>query len=148
MWLLDCSPKTIRLVPASVQITRGLGIRYRNDIIIALAGPAVNLLLFVTLYLNFLAFGNQITLIYALLNLIVAVFNLLPVSGLDGGTVVFSLIARRGDINRAVLAMKIITSVLAAAAFVAAVTLTLRGKVNISLYIISVYLFMSTIIKM
>lgn len=148
MWVLDCAPKSIRLIPASVQITKSVSNLYRNDIIVALAGPVVNLVLFGTLYFNYLAFKNQITLIYALLNLIVAVFNLLPVTGLDGGTVLFSLIAKKGDLNRAMLTLRIITAVLAVAVFVLAVTLTVRGKVNLSLYIIAVYLFMGVLMKM
>ena len=148
MWLLNCAPKSIRLIPASVQITKGIGKRYQNDILIALAGPAVNILLFGTLYLNYLVFKNQITLIYALINLIVALFNLLPVNGLDGGTVIFSLIAEKTDINRANVILKIITLVISLGVLTVAVIMTVKGKINISLYIISLYLFTGIIIKM
>lgn len=147
MWVLDCPPKSIRLIPASVQITRTITSRYSKDIWIAIAGPLVNLVLFGTLYFNYLAFKNEITLIYALLNLIIAVFNLLPVAGLDGGTVLYILVAQKSDINKAALTLKIITAVLAAAVFVLAVTLTVRGKVNVSLYIAAIYLFMGVLMK-
>lgn len=148
MWMLDCAPKSIRLIPASVQITNSVAHRYRKDIIVAVMGPLVNLVLFGTLYFNYLAFKNNITLVYALINLIVGAFNLLPVNGLDGGTILFSLIAKRGDLNRAMLTLRIITAVIAVAVFILAVTLSVRGKLNLSLYIISIYLFMGVVIKM
>ena len=72
---------------------------------------------------------------------------MLPVTGLDGGTVLFSLIAKKGDVNRAMLTLRIITLFLASAALFLAITLTLRGKLNISVYIVAIYLFMSVILK-
>lgn len=148
MWLLDCEPKQIRLIPASVQITAPITSKYKNDIIIAIIGPLVNLLLFFVLYVNYLYFKNPLTLNFSLINLLIAVFNLIPVSGLDGGTILFSIIAKKTEYNRAVLTLKIITLVVAAAVIFLAVTLTFRGKINISLYIIGIYLVIATVIKM
>jgi len=148
MWVLDCTPKSIRLIPASVQITSSVSNRYRNDIAVALIGPLVNLILFGSLYFNYLCFKNKITQIYALINLVVGMFNLLPVTGLDGGTILFSLIAKKCELNRAMLVLRLITAILAVAAFIIAVTLTIRGKINLSLYIVTIYLFIGAIIKM
>ncbi|MBR2040455.1 MAG: M50 family metallopeptidase, partial [Clostridia bacterium] len=109
MWIVGTPPKSIRLIPASVQITRSISSRYKNDIIVALSGPLVNFALFLTLYINYLIFGNEGILYYSLINLIVGLFNLLPVTGLDGGTVLFSVIAKKRDINRAMLTLRIIS---------------------------------------
>ena len=147
MWIIGTPPKSIRLIPASVQITRSISSRYKNDIIVALSGPLVNFALFLTLYINYLIFDNEGILYYSLINLIVGLFNLLPVTGLDGGTVLFSLIAKKKDINRAMLTLKIISLCLGAVCLFLAITLTLRGKLNVSVYIISVYLFLSVLIK-
>lgn len=147
MWIVGTPPKSIRLIPASVQITRSISSRYKNDIIVALSGPLVNFALFLTLYINYLIFGNEGILYYSLINLIVGLFNLLPVTGLDGGTVLFSVIAKKRDINRAMLTLRIISLCLGAVCLFLAITLTLRGKLNISVYIISVYLFLSVLIK-
>lgn len=148
MWVLDCAPKRIKLIPTSVQITRDFSTRYNNDIIIAVCGPLVNFVLFLTLYFNYLAFGNKLTLYYGLLNLLIGVFNSLPVTGLDGGTVLLSIIAKKTDLNRAVLIMRITTFSVAVIIFIIAITLTIRGKLNISLYIIGIYLFVMSILKM
>ncbi len=147
MWVLECAPKRIKLIPASVQITTSLTRLYKNDIIIALCGPLANLILFLTLYFNHLAFGNETTLYYALINLLIGLFNALPVAGLDGGTILFSLLAKKYSQNKAAIVLKIITAIIALSAIITAIVLTINGKVNITLYIIGIYLFVMCIIK-
>lgn len=148
MWLLECAPKRIKLIPASIQITAPFQKRYRNDVLIAASGPAVNILLFLTLYFNFLAFGNQVTLYFAMLNLVIGVFNLLPVKGLDGGTILYCILAKYKEPERAALILKIITLILAVLIIITAITLSFRGKINISIYIMGIYLLLMSLIKM
>lgn len=148
MWVLECAPKRIKLIPASVQITSNFSGRYKNDIIVAVCGPAVNFVLFLTLYFNYLAFKNQLVLYCALLNLIIGLFNSLPVAGLDGGTVLYSVISKKSNPNKAAVIVKIITLVIAFLIIVSAVVLTLKGKLNLSLYIVGIYLILMSIIKM
>ena len=69
MWIIGTPPKSIRLIPASVQITRNISDGYKGDIKVALAGPMVNFILFLTLYINYLIFGNEGILYYSLINL-------------------------------------------------------------------------------
>ena len=147
MWMLDCEPKQIRLIPASVQIVSSFSKRYKNDIIVAVFGPLLNLVLFATLLFNYLAFKNELILHYALLNLIICIFNSLPILGLDGGTVLYSILAKKGDSARAMLVLKLITLITAALIFVVAITLSFRGKFNLSFYIIAIYLFILCLIK-
>lgn len=146
MWILDCEPKQIKLIPASVQIVSGFTKRYKNDILVAVFGPAVNFVLFFAFYFNYRAFENKITLYYGLLNLIVGVFNSLPVSGLDGGTVLYSLLAKKYDISRTNLILKTVSFIISAVIIIIAVVLTLKGSTNISVYIIGIYLFIVALI--
>lgn len=148
MWLLECSPKSIRLIPASVQITRSITTVYRNDILIALSGPFANILLFCVLYLNFITYKNETVLYYSAVNLIVALFNLMPVTGLDGGIILFSLIAKKRDVNRAILTLRIITMAIAVILLSFAIALTIKGNFNLSVYIIAIYLLISVLMKM
>lgn len=148
MWLLECSPKRVKLIPASIQITTPFQKRYRNDILIAIAGPAVNIVLFLTLYFNYLAFGNEITLYFALLNLVIAIFNLLPVNGLDGGTILYCVLAKFKGSDKAAVILRIITLILAILIIVTAVTLTFRGNFNLSFYIIGIYLLIMSLVKL
>ena len=148
MWVTDCAPKSVRLIPASVQIRTGIGSSYKRDIAVAICGPAVNFLLFAILYFNYLAYSNETVLYYALLNLIIGLFNMLPVKGLDGGTILYSLLVKKLEMNRAILIMRLITLILAVVVLVIGITLSVKGKLNVSVYIISIYLFITSIMKM
>lgn len=148
MWLLGCAPKEIRLIPASVQITNSFSGGYKNDVLIALAGPCVNFLLFATLYYNFLCFKNEFTGCFALINLVLGVFNILPVKGLDGGTVLLSLLSKFCDINKATFLVKVFSLVIAGVILTTAVLLTVKGKINPSLFIMGIYLVVMSVMKM
>ena len=67
---------------------------YKNEIIIALGGPAANLAVFVLL-IPFLA--NDYVFAFAVINLLTAVSNLLPVGGYDGYRAVRGLLITRMD---------------------------------------------------
>lgn len=145
MWLLECGPKRIKLIPTSMQITAPITKRYRNDILIALFGPLVNFLFTLIFYLNFMLFKNELSFYYAGLNLIIGLFNSLPVSGLDGGTVLYSVISKKTNPNRAAVIMKFITFGVASILTATAIILTLKGSFNVSLYIIGIYLFVMAV---
>lgn len=147
MWILDNSPKSVKLIPASVQITSSFSGSYKKDLTVALIGPCVNIVLFFTLYFNYLVFKNETTLYFAVVNLIIGVFNLLPVKGLDGGTILFCLLSKRYDYSRCCLIIKALTFGIALITLITAVILTINGKINISLYIIAIYLFITILLK-
>ena len=145
MWLNECTPKRIKLIPASVQITAPFTKRYKNDILIAVFGPLMNFILFLSLYINYICLKNETVLIFALLNLIIGVFNSLPLYGLDGGTVLKSIIAKYKGPDTAAVALKIITLITAVLIIAAAIVFTVKGKFNLSLFIIGIYLFVMTL---
>ena len=147
MWILDCAPKRIRLVPAAVEITTKIQSGGKYEIFIALCGPTVNLLLFASLFVNYLAFENDSYLTVGLINLLIGLFNLLPVTGLDGGTVMFNILCRKTELSRAGLIMRIINFSVAAAALIAAITLCFKGQFNLSFFILALYLAVMSIIK-
>ena len=147
MWVLDCAPKRIRLIPAAVEITTKLQSGGRYEIFIALCGPAINLLLFAILFVNYLAFSNDSYLTVGLINLLIGLFNLLPVTGLDGGTVLFNILCRKTDPSKAALIMRIINFSVALSALVIAVTLCFKGQFNLSFFILALYLAVMSVIK-
>lgn len=91
---LDCGGIIQRLsltaVGAELSISYDVPPSYGKDTLIALAGPAANL---VTGGL-FLAFRQQLP---GVLSLSIGAFNLLPVQPLDGGRVLYALLADRLD---------------------------------------------------
>ncbi len=147
MWAADCQPRAIRLIPASVQIIRGFSPKAYAETAITVCGPAANLVIFGVLLANYYIFKSQQSLIFAILNLVLALFNLLPVSGLDGGTLLTFAIARFTDIYKAERIVRIITAGFAFAVFLLGVYLWVRGTVNISVFIVAVYLGVCSLVK-
>lgn len=147
MWAADCQPRSIKLIPTSVQITRGFSPKKHGEAGIAFCGPAANLVLFGALMANYSAFKNEQSLNFAALNLVIALFNLLPVSGLDGGTLLTIFIAKFTDIYKAESIVRIITVAFAFVAFLLGVYLWVSGTVNISVFIVALYLAVCGMIK-
>ncbi len=147
MWVVDSAPKSVKLIPASIQITTPFQRRYRNDVLISFAGPLVNIVLFLTLYFNFLAFRNQTTLYFGVLNLVIALFNLLPIKGLDGGTILYCILAKYKGVEKASLILKYITLLASAVIIATAIILSIGGNINISFYIVGIYLLIASLVK-
>lgn len=148
MWIIGCHPKAVRLIPASVQIVRNVTLKKYGEEFIAVAGPAANILVFLIFLADYSFCHSEGILKIALINLCIAVFNLLPVWGLDGGTIIACLISRFSlDPYRGQRIVKIITLFFGAFFFGAGVFLCLRGNTNLSFFAIALYLIISTLIK-
>ena len=147
MWAADCQPRAIRLIPTSVQIVRGFSPKRCGEIAITVCGPTANLVIFGVLIVNFYIFKIEQSLVFATLNLVIAVFNLLPVSGLDGGTLLTLFMSKFTNIYKAESIVRIITVLFAFIAFLFGVYLWVSGTVNISLFIVAVYLAVCGMIK-
>ncbi len=147
MWAADCQPHAIRLIPTSVQIIRGFSPKKCGEAAIAVCGPVANLAVFSTLFINYKIFDASQSLVFAILNLVIAAFNMLPVSGLDGGTLLTLALAHFTDIYKAESIVRIITAGFAFFAFLLGVYLWLSGAVNISVFIVAVYLGVCSLAK-
>jgi len=71
---------------------------------------------------------------------VIAIFNLLPVSGLDGGTILTIIISKFTDVYKAESIVRLVTVGFAFIAFVFGVYLWVSDTVNISVFIVAVYL--------
>lgn len=147
MWAADCAPREIRLVPASVQIIERFPASEGRKIAVIISGPLANVAVAGALFINYYLGGSPVSLKFALLNAVVAAFNLLPVSGLDGGRLLCAFLCRRKDLYTSLRIVRIITGFIAAAVFIAGVVLAARGKLNVSVFITAVYLTFCTVIK-
>lgn len=147
LWACDCQPKAVRLLPTAVQIVNGFTKGIRHEAAISLCGPAANIVAFFALYVNYNITENLWILNFSLLNLILALFNLLPVWGLDGGTLLSLALAHFFDIDRAERIVRIVTALFSAASFIAGVYLWVSGRLNISAFIVAIYLMLGALIK-
>lgn len=147
MWAADCQPHAIRLIPSSVQVVRGFSPKKGGELAVTVCGPAANLVVFISLFANWYIFGSERSLEFAILNLVIAIFNLMPVSGLDGGTLLIAAIARFTDIYRAERIVRMITAIVAFAVFLIGVYLWVSGTLNASVFIVALYLGICSLIK-
>lgn len=148
MCLVHCNPKEIKLIPASVQIVREITVKPAFEVAISFSGPLMNLCMFMLFYIFYLIWGNMQVLNFAAINLVLAVFNLLPVKSLDGGVIIYKLLSVKMPHNRAMLTVDILTVLTAVAFLVLGICIVFRGGANFSLIIMAIYLLLSVIIKL
>lgn len=147
MWGIGCQPKAVRLIPASVQIVRNVTFKKYGEELIAAAGPLANILIFLIFLADYSFCHSENILRFAAVNLCVAVFNLLPVWGLDGGTLIACLISRFSrDPYKGQRVVRIITLFFGVFFFGVGVFLCIRGNVNLSFFAIALYLIIGTLI--
>jgi len=79
-----------------------------QELVIALAGPAVNFALVAVFGLAFAVFGSRFLVAMIGLNLVMGLFNLIPAFPMDGGRVLRALLAKRmGWVPASMLAIRI-----------------------------------------
>lgn len=108
--------------------------------IVVLCGPLVNVVLFAVFFLANLAFEGQILLMISAVNLIMGVFNLLPILPLDGGRILFYLLGLFFDEKIVCGIMRIVCIVLLCVLALLGVLLALKTGLNFSLIATGVYL--------
>lgn len=147
MWAKGIPPKQIKLIPSSIQITASDFSSFKSDIAVSFCGPLCNLVLFIILYFNFYLYKNYNILIFSLINLLIAFFNMLPLKGLDGGKILHSIVALKSNTEKADKVLSIVTFIFSLLTVAFAVFLTVNNIFNISLYITALYLLIISIAK-
>ena len=135
MGIFRCQPKEIRLIPGGIEITRSFCLKKKTEILISLSGPFINIFLFVVFL--------KIDIEFSLINLCIGVFNLLPLSFLDGGEILIKLLGE----YKAEKIFKLLSILIGGLGVFLGVYLIINKIPNISLLIFSVYLILSIIIK-
>ena len=108
---------------------------YRAEAILAAAGPVFSLL--PALFCLSSPFGKA----FAGATLSLAVFNLLPIGGFDGGRILFALLAPLTDADRARRALAVTTYLSLLLLFALSACLLLRYGENMALAVLSASLF-------
>lgn len=146
MWIYDCAPTEIKLIPGSVQICSPV-CESKPVVLILIAGPIINIIVFAIVFLSIIMFRDTYYLDFALVNLIYGVFNLLPLTGLDGGSALEEVLIRKKGLAFARRILNIITVCFTLATLSVAVFLSILGVVNYSVYILVLYLILSILFK-
>lgn len=133
----------ITFLPFGVSISGKENVFYKptHEILIAISGPLVNLILLVICLALFWLFP----VVYSFLenfyfsNLITFIFNFLPVYPLDGGRVLYAYIKRKKPINKAYKLIKIIGVIFSALLFILFI-ISSFFKINFTLGVTSIFL--------
>lgn len=120
---------------------------YKNEVIIALGGIAVNCFLFLFAVFVFSFTKNETVLIFGIINLMIALFNSLPLKSLDMGRAVYFLLLARFSNEKAEQISWTISLIFALCFLVFTVFYCVLIKLNFSLLAVSIYLLTETELK-
>ncbi len=139
MQLLGCQPKEINLIPGGIEIVRSFSLKKNNEIIISFSGPFINILLFLIFF--------RYNLEFSLINLCIGIFNLLPLSFLDGGEILKIILTEIFGLEKAKKFLGLLNFLIGLLGIILGVFLIFNKTLNVTLMIFSIYLILSVIIK-
>lgn len=145
--MLNLKPKGVVFKVGAISIIGSFALNTRGELFLNLAGPILNLLLFFIFFGCYLILGTAFTRDFALINLVLGVFNLLPVTGLDGGSIVNILILKTLKPFTANTVCIIISSITILLIFILGVNIFYTTKTNPSLILLSLYLVLGILIS-
>lgn len=146
MKITNCAPKAVKCCPAGVLI---VGDTYKTAIgsaFIAISGPLANFAATVLLLLAGHITKSQSAYIFAAVQFITGAVNMLPVKGLDGGTLMLILL-RSLKLRSPEFVYSFISIFTAVASVVAGVAVAVRNTANPSLLLLGIYLAVLNIMK-
>ncbi|MDD5796650.1 MAG: hypothetical protein PUD24_06945 [Oscillospiraceae bacterium] len=149
MCRFNMKPEKIRISLFDIKIldnNRNL-CSYNENLAVVLSGSAANFLLFIIAGILFLFIKAEILLRFSAVNLFTGMFNLLPVSNLDGGQALYLLLIRRFSEKTTDRIIDFLTVLLILPTAVIGFIVLFKSKYNFSLLLISVYLLSALILR-
>ncbi len=145
MRILKCQPKSVRLSAAGILICGNVYCTSDENILISLAGPFSNFI-FCCLFYCFYTISDSVLLLYfAVVQFAVGILNLMPVKGLDGGTVLYCLLSRF-NVN-AEFITRLISIVFACAMVVFGTFFAIKNVSNPTFLLLGIYLTVLNVMK-
>lgn len=149
MLLLHLLPDEIVLQPAGIQIKRNISmLGDGKQLLIAFAGCGANLLAATGSYFIYSQTLNQLWLLFCTCNILLGVFNFLPVFGLDGYDILHILLCNIAHAKIADVACKIISALVVLFILALSIWAFCKKAINPSLLITSVYLLILLLINL
>ena len=149
MKIVNCPPYSVVLRPGAVVInTTKTQKSYKQDILISLSGPLINLLAacFCALLVA-IEFKNGFLTSFMWVNVALALFNLLPTKGLDGGKILESLLLQKLSLKSVNVTMYALTTITIFLTLSTGIYIFLNDFQSPTLLIVGVYLTVLTLLK-
>ena len=141
------SPKEVTLIPGAIQIVNYHTVDRKKENVILFAGPLSNLILFLLFLGIYFWLKNDVIMRFCAVQLVVFLFNMIIAKGLDGGTLFFNVCASYFGENSAQILLNIFSFLSALFIAIIGMFYLLNGTVNISIFILSIYILVFTFIK-
>ena len=141
--LFQKKPISVRIMPTGINIQLPNASSYMQEFLIAGAGPLMNLLY--AFLCGFLPYGIGGTV--RSVSLFLAMLNLIPISSLDGGRMLFALLAPHFGTDFAVRISEFFNLLLLALLWIFALYIFFYSGINFTLLLFCSYLFSYAVLK-
>lgn len=135
------------LTGINIKRMQSVKISMKNEIFTALGGPAANCIVFLICTFIFCFHKSEIILTVSAVNLILMIFNLLPVKGLDGGMILYFFLFSRFNGIVAEKTLRITSAVFLVLIYLWGFYILFAGGYNFTLLLIAVFLTFSAVSK-
>lgn len=140
IWKFKGKPESIHINPSEIAINCNLAdITYKQDFIITVSGVAINLCVCVLCFITYLLHSSNLFLNFAMCNLFVGLFNLLPVKTFDGGQMLELLFSRVFTTRTTERLINIITVITVMPLATAGLYILFTSEFNYSMLILAIY---------
>lgn len=139
MLCFKIKPDYIKLRAFDIVICAKTDKSFLSDFLITLFGPVSNLLFSCLFY--------KISPDFSMINLLIGLFNLLPVESFDGGHALSVLLNRKLSFKTTNVIIKVLTFIILIPIFILGVLVLCYSKYNFSLLLISMYLLAILFLK-
>lgn len=145
MTSLGNKPQAVRFEITGMNIIRqpNLKISTKNEIFIALGGPIINFICFLISVTILCVYNNENILTFGCINLILMIFNLLPIKKLDGGMALYYIFSQKYDNVICAKILKITSAFFIVLIYIWGIYAFISSKYNFSLIIIAIFLTLS-----
>lgn len=145
----NCKPKSVicNLFDIKIIDNKRALTSFSANLIIVLSGVIVNFLAAIFSYILYYFSQIEIFFTVSAVNLLMGVFNLLPVSNLDGGQALYLILTKKLSFETADKIIDLLTILLIMPTAVIGFIILFNSKYNFSLLLVSIYLLAALVLK-
>ena len=146
MLILNTKPQKVRFELTGINIIRQNSVLSpKDEVFTALGGPLFKGLLLVLSCILLCFYENEGLMTFACTNLILMVFNLLPIKKLDGGIVLYNMLIQFLSLEKILIIQKCISIFFILIIYIWGIYAFYASRFNFSLIIIAIFLTLSLV---